>query len=47
MNSSLSFEESDVAAVMVSDKYKKLRAEGKTDPIVLEELMDNLEFLTF
>jgi len=47
MNSSLSFEQSQVAAVMVSEKYKKLRAEGKTDQTVLEELMDNLEFLTF
>ena len=47
MNNSMSFDQNQVAAAMVSEKYKKLKAEGKADQTVLDELMANLEFLAY
>ena len=45
MNSVLSYPPEFIAGVMVKEKYDKLKAEGKTDQTVLDELMDNYYIL--
>ena len=41
MKSVLTYDNKFVEGVMVHDKYDKLKAEGKTDQTVLDELMEN------
>ncbi|MBO4320351.1 MAG: hypothetical protein J5857_07770 [Treponema sp.] len=45
MSSVLTYDATFVAGVMVHDKYNKLKAEGKTDQTVLDELAENNAFL--
>jgi len=47
MNSSLSFKANEIAVVQVTDKLNKLKAEGKADKTVLEELEITLEDLSY
>ena len=47
MNSSLSFNANEIAVVQVADKLNKLKAEGKADKTVLEELEITLEDLSY
>lgn len=47
MNSSLSFNANEIAVVQVVDKLNKLKAEGKADKTVLEELEWTLEDLSY
>ena len=47
MNSSLSFNANEIAVVQVADKLNKLKAEGKADKTVLEELEWTLADLSY